>query len=76
MDFFLPVLHCGICLCLHSQLLTLLSTELSGEPPSTWMGVALASDDCCDLELNNSFKNSMAPVCRVASYLDSPRSPL
>ena len=27
---------------------TLVSTELSGGPPSTWMGVALASDDYGD----------------------------
>ena len=26
----------------------LVSTELSGGPPPTWIGVALASDDCCD----------------------------
>ena len=43
-----PVLHGGIYLCLHSQLQTLVSTELSGGPPSTWMGVALASDDYSD----------------------------
>ena len=43
-----PALLSRVYLCLHSQLLTLVSTELSGGPPSTWMSVVLASDDCGD----------------------------
>ena len=47
--------------------LTLVSTELSGRPPSTCrMGVALA---IVMTVVSNNFKISMALVCQVSSHL-------